>query len=205
MAQWGGIVSEGEKVDACRAVASAVAMRKALVRLNPGWLARGMLEIKFGIGINHGNAIVGNLGAEARKEVTAIGDVVNTASRLEGMTKEFHVDLLLGEKVAHLVRDDFFVRTVALSQPKGKTKPLEIFTVLDVRNGQAEPKWLLDYEEGVRLYRRRDFEGASECFKAALSALPNDWLATDYLEKCAAFLREPPPPEWNAVHVMTSK
>jgi adenylate cyclase len=180
-------------------------MRKALVRLNPGWLERGMLEIKFGIGINHGEAIVGNLGAEARKEVTAIGDVVNTASRLEGMTKEFHVDVLLGETLAPFVRDDFFIRTVALSQPKGKTKPLEIFTVIDQRAGNPEPPWLADYEEGVRLFRQREFIAAKACFEATLRAMPQDWLAADYLEKCATFHQEPPPPEWHAVHVMTSK
>jgi adenylate cyclase len=205
MALWGGIVSEGEKVDACRAVATAVAMRKALARLNPGWIEREMVEIKFGIGINHGEAIVGNLGAEVKKEVTAIGDAVNTASRLEGMTKEFHVDLLIGEQVAALVRDQFFVRTVALSQPKGKTKPLEIFTVLDRRDGVPEPAWLASYEEGVQLYRRRDFAGAVARFEQTLELLPGDWLATDYLEKSRIFLDAPPSPKWNAVHVMTSK
>ncbi|HYR57016.1 MAG TPA: adenylate/guanylate cyclase domain-containing protein, partial [Chthoniobacteraceae bacterium] len=205
MAQWGGIVSEGEKVDACRAVAAAVAMRGALSRLNPGWIERGMPEIKFGIGINHGEAIVGNLGAEVKKEVTAIGDAVNTASRLEGMTKEFHVDMLIGEQVAVLVREEFLVRTVALSQPKGKTKPLEIFTVLDRRNGAAEPVWLAAYEDGVRLFRQREFERAAGCFEDALRGAPGDGLASNYLEKCRAFSKEPPPAEWTSVHVMTSK
>ena len=205
MAQWGGIVSEGEQEDACRAVGAAVAMREALSRLNPGWLARGMPGISFGIGINHGEAIVGNLGAEVKKEVTAIGDVVNTASRLEGMTKEFHVDLLIGERVAALVRGRFFLRTVALSQPKGKTRPLEIFTVIGVRDGATEPAWLAKHEEAMRLYRARDFAAASGRFVDVLRELPNDWLADDYLQKCRAFAKEPPPPEWNAVHVMASK
>ncbi len=205
MAQWGGIVSEGEKADACRAVAAAVAMRQAVSRLNPGWLERGMPEIKFGIGINHGEAIVGNLGAEVKKEVTAIGDAVNTASRLEGMTKEFHVDMLIGEQVAALVREQFLVRTVALSQPKGKTKPLEIFTVLDRTDGAADPGWLAAYEDGVRLYRQREFALAAARFEDALLGAPGDWLAGDYLEKCRAFAGQPPPLDWTAIHVMTSK
>lgn len=206
MAQWGAILTAGEKEDACRAVATAVEMRKALVELNVAWKARGMLDLHIGIGVNHGQAIVGNLGAEVKKEVTAIGDAVNTASRLEGMTKQFHVDLLIGETLAPLVRDRFIVRTVALSQPKGKTRPLEIFTVLDERSAATgEPAWLADYEEGVRLFRGRDFSAAAARFEAALAAVPGDWLCENYLAQCRTFASEPPPPEWTPVDVMTSK
>lgn len=207
MAQWGGIVTEGEKEDACRAVATAVEMRKTLVRLNEDWARREMLELKFGIGVNQGQAIVGNLGCDAKMEVSLIGDAVNTASRFEGMTKQFHVDLLIGENVARLVREKFIVRSVALSQPKGKTKPVEIFTVLDERvAGAAEPAWLAAYEEGVRHFRAREFAAAISCFESALVEVPGDWLIEHYyLEQCRNFAANPPPPEWTPVDVMTSK
>ena len=68
MAQWGAISSSGTESDARRAVATAIAMRKALIRINPDWLARGMTEINIGIGINHGSAIVGNIGAEVKRK-----------------------------------------------------------------------------------------------------------------------------------------
>jgi adenylate cyclase len=125
---------------------------------------------------------------------------------LEGLTKEYHCQLLIGETVEEHVRDVFFVRTVGLSRPKGKTHPLEIFTVIDEKvNGAAAPAWLSDWEEGVRLYRNREFAAGAERFKAVRKALPGDWLAGDYLENCEAFLKNPPPPQWNAVDVMKSK
>ncbi len=206
MAQWGGIYTEGEKADACHAVRTAVLMRKKLAEMNALWTARGMIDLKFGIGLNSGEAIVGNLGCEEKMEVSLIGDAVNTASRLEGMTKQYHVDLLIGESVEQLVRDEFIVRTVALSQPKGKTKPLEIFTVLDERTPATKaPAWLAIYEEGVELFRKQDFTSAVELFEKVAAEMPDDSLTTDYLEKCRHFLTNPPPPGWNGVDILTSK
>lgn len=205
MAQWGGIYTEGEKMDAVNAVRTAVQMRKRLAELNTQWAPRGMLELKFGIGVNHGEAIVGNLGCEAKMEVSLIGDAVNTASRLEGITKEYHTDLIIGETVVPFVRDVFHLRTVGLNQPKGKTVPLELFTVLDERSAGPEPAWLRDHEEGVRLYRKREFAAAAACFEKVLAAIPDDWLATEYRDECREFIATPPPQDWNAVHVMKSK
>ncbi len=205
MAQWGGIYSQGEKVDAVHAVRTAVQMRNRLAELNARWIPNGMLEIKFGIGINHGEAIVGNLGCEAKMEVTLIGDAVNTASRFEGLTKEYHTDLIIGKDVAGFVRDVFHLRTAGLNQPKGKTVPLELFTVLDERSAGPEPAWLADHEEGVRLFRQREFTAAAGKFEKVLAALPEDWLASDYLEDCRGFEKTPPPPDWNAVRVMKTK
>ena len=205
MAQWGGIYSQGEKLDAVHAVRTAVQMRNRLAELNARWIPNGMLEIKFGIGINHGEAIVGNLGCEAKMEVTLIGDAVNTASRFEGLTKEYHTDLIIGKDVAGFVRDVFHLRTAGLNQPKGKTVPLELFTVLDERSAGPEPAWLADHEEGVRLFRQREFAAAAGKFEKVLAALPEDWLASDYLEDCREFEKTPPPPDWNAVRVMKTK
>ncbi len=94
MAVWGNIVTQGPEKDAQNAVSTALAMKRSLVKLNTDWKSRGMKTLAFGIGINHGEAIVGNLGSTEKMELTVIGDAVNTASRLEGLTKKFHLDLL---------------------------------------------------------------------------------------------------------------
>jgi adenylate cyclase len=96
---------------------------------------------------------------------------------------------------------------VALTQPKGKTKPVEVFTVIDARStNTAEPAWLAAYEDGVRHFRAREFEAAIPCFQAALSENPGDWLCESYyLEQCRAFAAAPPPADWTPVDVMTSK
>jgi adenylate cyclase len=205
MAHWGGITTQGEKQDAINAVRTAVQMRKRLAELNVQWIPRGMIDLKFGIGINNGEAIVGNLGSQKKSEISAIGDAVNTASRLEGITKEYHTDLIIGEAVAEFVRDTFHLRTVGLNQPKGKTLPLELFGVIDERTAIAEPEWLATHEKGVQLYRQREFSDAALCFESVLAALPEDWLANEYLGECREFIVHPPPEDWNAVHVMKSK
>ncbi len=205
MAHWGSIVTEGEEADARHAVATAVQMRKTLARLNPGWKERGMLELSFGIGVNYGEAIVGNLGCEAKMEVSMIGDAVNLASRLEGVTKTYHIDLCIGEGVATLVRDAFIVRSLDLIVVKGKTKPVAIFTVLDERSAMTEPTWLHLHEEAMQCYRRGDFAAASTAWRAVLAQAPDDSISEIFLQRCDALLAAPPAGKWTGVFEMTSK
>src|ERR1017187_2184330 len=77
MAVWGNIVSQGNAQDARNAVATALAMKRSLKKLNDDWKSRGMPELAFGIGINHGEAIVGEMGSSEKVEFTVIGDPVN--------------------------------------------------------------------------------------------------------------------------------
>jgi len=208
MAVWGNIVSAGPAQDAQNAVATALAMKRSLIELNKDWKARGMPELAFGIGINHGEAIVGNLGSSEKMELTVIGDAVNLASRLEGLTKEYHLDLLLGETMAPLVQDRFLLRTVDYVQVKGKTKPVTVYTVIGERNDnilQTTGAWLPDYEEGLRLYRQRDFAAALQRFETCLLTAPDDDLCAIYRQRCKALLADPPDANWNGVYVMTKK
>lgn len=206
MAHWGSIATGGQESDAYYAVRTALRMRLALKRLNDQWRERGWKELGFGIGINSGDAIVGNLGCEERMEVSVIGDAVNLAARIEGATKEYRVDLLIGEEVARLIRKSFVLRTVDMLQVKGRTLPVEVFTVLEERTGSTrEPEWLRRYEEAVRLYRRREFDEAHRCFEQAAELHPGDWLTEEYLRRTQLYAAEPPEPEWTGVHVMTRK
>lgn len=208
MAVWGNIVSAGPAQDAQNAVATALAMKRSLIDLNKDWKSRGMPELAFGIGINHGEAIVGNLGSSEKMELTVIGDAVNLASRLEGLTKEYHLDLLLGETMAPLVQDRFLLRTVDYVQVKGKTKPVTVYTVIGGRNDnimQTTGAWLPDYEEGLRLYRQRDFAAALQRFDACLLTIPDDDLCAIYQQRCKTLIADPPDASWNGVYVMTKK
>ncbi|MEA3213196.1 MAG: adenylate cyclase [Chthoniobacter sp.] len=206
MAHWGSIVSEGEATDARRAVDTGLQMRETLARLNPSWKQRGMLELQFGIGINHGEAIVGNLGCEAKMEVSVIGDAVNLASRLEGVTKKYHIDLCIGALVAPYVRDAFILRSLDLIVVQGKTKPVEIFAVLDARTeGVADPVWLPLHEEAMRLYRHGDFSSAETRWREVIAQSPGDSVSEVFLERCVALQKEPPAGEWTGIFEMKSK
>lgn len=207
MAVWGNIKSSGAHSDGRNAVAAALAMNKALVKLNADWKARGIKELAIGIGVNYGEAIVGEMGSAEKVEFTAIGDPVNLASRLEGLTKEYHLDLLLGENMAPLVRDAYTLRTVDYVQVKGKTKPVDVFTVIGdspTKAGSVLP-WLAHYEAGVQLYRQRRFSDALKEFEESLKIKPDDYLTSMYLKRCQALIETPPGESWDGVFVMTKK
>ena len=206
MADWGSIITAGAEEDARRAVATALEMRKYLARLNVNWKQRGLTELSFGIGINHGEVIVGNLGSEQKMEVSVIGDAVNLASRLEGLTKEYKLDLLLGETMAPLVQDRFMLRSVDSVQVKGKTKPVRVFTVVvDKETGAEPPVWLERYEHGIGLYRTRLFAEALAAFEDCARAATEDYLIELYLKRCRDLVANPPGAEWDTVFVMKSK
>jgi len=209
MAVWGNIDVPGmtTKDGAQQAVATALAMKRSLRKLNDDWKARNMLHLEIGIGINHGEVIVGNLGCQEKMDPTIIGDPVNLGSRLEGLTKEYHLDLLLGEQMAPFVGDTYILRTVDFVAVKGKTKPVDVFTVMG--DGAAQtvsmPVWLARYEDGVRLYRERKFSEAAVEFQECLRKQPDDYLSSMYLKRCQALIENPPDESWNGVFVMTKK
>lgn len=207
MAVWGNIKSQSAADDARNAVATALAMHKALATLNADWKTRGIKELAIGIGVNYGEVIVGEMGSSEKVEFTAIGDAVNLASRLEGLTKEYHLNLLIGENMALLVGDTYILRTVDFVQVKGKTKPVDVFTVMG--DGAAQtvsmPLWLARYEDGVRLYRQRRFSEAASEFDECLRRQPDDHLSSMYLKRCRALIETPPDESWDGVFVMTKK
>lgn len=205
MADWGSILTDGLRRDAQNAVATALSMKRSLAHLNQDWKARGLPELAFGIGINHGEVIVGNLGSDEKMEVSVIGDPVNLASRLEGLTKEYHLDLLFGESMVPLVSEKYILRTVDSVQVRGKTKPVDVFTVCGEGGPETTsmPVWLARYEQGVRRYRQGAFADAMIDFRECLRRQPDDYLSALYLERCQSLLANPPGENWNGTFVMT--
>jgi adenylate cyclase len=113
-----------------------------------------------------------------------IGDAVNLASRLEGLTRNYAVDILIGATEAGFIRDDFHLRSVARAQVKGKTFPVDISTIIAAK-GEEVPgdllKWLETYEEGIAKFRNREFTEAKILFSRFSEFHPDDHLARMYL------------------------
>ena len=129
MAFWGAPTSRGAANDALRAVSAALEMRAELAALQPQWKAKGYPEIKIGVGIHAGTALVGEVGSAHRSEYTAIGDTVNTASRIEGINKETGTDLLISETVYRLVKDRLLARSVGQYALKGRAEKVLLYRV----------------------------------------------------------------------------
>ncbi len=208
MCVWGNVKSLGVAEDAKCAAHTALGMREALRRLNEGWRAEGRLGLGMGVGINQGEVIVGNIGSHERMDPTVIGDAVNLASRLEGLTRIYGVDILIGETAAEFVRDEFHLKSVARAQVKGKTEPVDVFTLVGSRGDKVDPellKWLESYEEGILKFRQRDFIDAKILFSRFLEFYPDDFLAKMYLERALEYEQQPPDEAWNAVEVFKKK
>jgi adenylate cyclase len=206
MAVWGNVTSAGVVEDAKACARAAITMRHELLQLNQQWKERGIAPFQFGIGINHGEVLVGNIGSHEKADPTVIGDAVNLASRLEALTRTYSVDILVGERAAELIRAQFNLRSVALVQVKGKTEPVEVFTLVSAKETQTEFLQRLEtYETGFRKFRERDFTRAKILFSQFLEFYPDDALAKMYLERALEYEEQPPDAAWNAVEVFKKK
>ena len=110
------------------AVKAALEMQREFHQLSRKWDLQGR-SIRIGVGINSGNAIVGNVGSTQRMEYTAIGDTVNLASRLESATKELAVDILISEYTYNAVRGAFKTNKVGSIQVKGRIDPVQTYSI----------------------------------------------------------------------------
>ena len=111
------------------AVKAALGMQKALRDLCREWASKGRPELKMGIGIHTGYAVVGSIGSEKRMEYTAVGDTVQAVFRLEQATKEFQTPIILSETTAGKVKKQFALKRLGKISMDGREGPLEIYTI----------------------------------------------------------------------------
>lgn len=135
MAVFGAPVPEPE--DPLHAVRAALAMRKRLEKINENFRARGLPQIRTGVGLHYGQVVAGNMGHSERMEYTVIGDTVNLASRLEGMTKELGCDVVISEDLYQQVKDHVVVEPLKRLKVKGRDQEVLVYRLVELTPSAA--------------------------------------------------------------------
>jgi len=179
---------------------------KELEKLNEEWRKGGRPPLGIGVGINTGDAVIGNMGGDLRFEYTAIGDTVNLASRLEGMNKVYGTVIIATESTQKLVQNDFLFRELDMVRVKGKERPVAIYELMDFLPGDAQRTGLANaFSIGLSLYKARSFGEAKKRFDAMLEKFPEDGPSLLYSQRCRDYIQSPPPTDWDGVYVAKTK
>ena len=150
------------------------------------WVDEGKDPFVIGIGLNFGETIFGQMGSEGKQELTVIGDPVNQAARLEGLTKKFAARVIIGEEVADFVGQDFRLRHLGGIRTKGKSGAASLYSVVARVNDtiSEEGKSFLErYDIGLEAFRDGRIEEAKEAFESCLKTRPGDVPSKLYLDE----------------------
>jgi adenylate cyclase len=203
MAFWGAPLHDAQH--ARHAVLAAMGMVQRLDAIREDFARRGWPPVHVGVGVSSGLMNVGNMGSQFRMAYTVLGDTVNLGSRLEGLTKQYGVDILISAPTAAAM-SDIVCREVDRVRVKGKNEPVAIFEPLGLASELTETQRLRieRFEQALSAYRARDFAKAQDMLRE-LAAVQPEKLLDVYLERIAQFQLTPPPPDWDGVYVFTSK
>jgi class 3 adenylate cyclase len=172
------------------ALCAGLSMLDALEQFNAGRRATGQQPITIGIGINTGSLMLGTIGERHRMDGTVISDAVNLAARIESLTKDYKVTLLISEYTWRQLSDPkaYDVRPIDIVVVKGKTRPVTVFEVYQhdspgERAAKGRTRDLL--QSGIEALAHRDAATAQRCFRECLKLAPEDAAARNLLKSCA--------------------
>lgn len=202
MAFWGAPIENENQ--AIHAAESVFKMKAKLEELNVGWKERGIPRLDIGMGINTGEAVVGNMGSQRRFNYTLMGDQVNFASRLESITKQYGVQCVISESTAEEVsKGGLAVRELDDVMVKGKKEPKKIFELITDPLTDPFKKVLEHFKTGKTYYKKGEWDNAISEFKKALDIQP-DGPSRVFLER-TEYLKAHQPENWTGVYEFKTK
>lgn len=204
MAFWGAPVEDA--AHARHAVETAMEMQKALKVLNVELMARGWPELKIGVGVNTGPMTVGDMGSPVRKAYTVMGDAVNLGSRLEGITKQYGVGILVGEVARDLLKKEVVFREIDRVRVKGKDEPVGIYEPVGLEGSvdKAELEEVKLWNQALKAYRAQEWDQA-EVALLNLSRKDDRPLYGIYSERISHYRQSPPGSNWDGVTTFETK
>ena len=206
MAFWGAPIADAEH--ARHGVEAALEMNLALVKINQDYAARGWPEIKIGVGLNTGHVSVGNMGSKIRLAYTVMGDAVNLASRLEGITKEYGATIVIGADTRAEL-PDLIARELDKVRVKGKDQAVTIYEPLGFGHevSQETREALQFFESALLAYRGQHWDTAQAQFEHLLATYgaTGPVLYPLYLKRIEHLRHNPPGADWDGSFTFTTK
>ena len=204
MAFWGAPVADPNHAQ--NAVLAALDMMKQSVVLNRKFHEKGWPPFAIGVGVNSGIMRVGDMGSQIRKAYTVMGDAVNLGSRLEGITKQYGADIVIGQATKGRI-SGIVLRELDLVQVKGKDEPVAIYEPLGLESEVPQSK--LDeiklWNQALRYYRSQDWDKAELQLINLKKITAKPYLYEVFIERIAGFRANPPEPQWVGVHKFETK
>jgi len=194
-----------------RALRTMILSQRKMVELNARWRADDPdhEELVVRIGVNTGVVVVGNVGGAERFDYSAIGDSVNLAARLEPANKSYDTLNMCSQFTLDATdASKFRVRELDFLAVKGKDKPVKVYEVLEMAGvalSEEQEKSVAAYDLGMTAYKKHDWAAARDHFLVGVEANAADGPCRVYAERCAANIKDPPPPDWDFVVRRTTK
>ena len=204
MAFWGAPLATPDHAD--RALAAAFDMRRRLAELNAQLSAENLPPFEIGIGIHTGDVILGNIGSEKKLDYTAIGDNVNLASRLEGLTKHYESSIIVSGETRAALKNPPPCAPMDQVRVKGRVAPVTLWQPLLDPSATANERASAEVEaaratSAFDLYLRRRFTEALAIYRSLPARYGNRVLQ----QRCELLAQEPPGEDWSGVFVLSSK
>lgn len=184
-----------------KAAETALAMLEALENLKKREKLPGIEKLQAGIGINTGSVTIGNLGSDKFRDYTVIGDTVNLGSRLEGLTKEYGVDIIVSEFTAAKLGDRFLLRELDMVRVKGKEDAVTLFELVGYfeHAGKTRIEQIQMFHSALKAYKNKDWDLAFSRFENILKQNPNDGPSRFYLDKISGLRLARPDETWDGI------
>lgn len=204
MAFWGAPLHDAEH--AKHALKSAMAMQQQLQDIAPDFIKRGWPRLEIGVGLNCGPMNVGDMGSAFRRAYTVMGDAVNLASRLESLTKQYGVGILVSENIVAAVPSMVY-RELDRVRVKGKAQPITIFEPVGEQGGvvEAEINTIDRFHLALDHYRQQHWDEAEQTIASLAKSDPSRKIYQIYLERIAALRGNSPGEGWDGVFTFTTK
>jgi len=192
------------------ALQSAIDMQKAVQDYNIRRIAEGNEPISIGIGLHTGPLVMGIIGDINRNEPAIISDTVNTASRMEGVTKHFGAKIIISEDSLSTIanKKGFGLRYLGKVQVKGRHKVIDIYECFDgdeTKSVELKTKALKDFKKGLDFFFAKEFPRASAAFDKVLGNNPNDSVAKYFVTRSAEYTISGTPKDWEVVNTLHEK